>query len=381
MNKLPAEYYDLNFHRDSSDILRIRLAGKWKIGNDLPKIDFLSEELERHPLIREIRFDALQVTQWDTGLLVFLVDVNRIAEKRGIKVCGDDLPEGIRRLFKLAVSVSEHKKEEKSKTYFFSLAVIGIRAKEMGTDALKFFEFIGNCFLSFVRLFRGKVRLQRTDFFLILQDCGPNALPIITLISVLVGLILAFVGAIQLKMFGAQIFVANLVGLGMAREMGAMMAAIIMAGRTGAAFAAQLGTMRVNEEIDALTTLGISPMDFLVLPRVIALTLMMPLLCIYANLMGIVGGGIVGVFMLDISPRAYFIQTREAVPLIHFAVGIIKSGVFGVLVAVAGCMRGMECGQSAGAVGDATTRAVVTAIVWIIVSDALLTFMFSVLKI
>jgi phospholipid/cholesterol/gamma-HCH transport system permease protein len=380
MDKSSAEY-ELNFHQDSSHTLRIRIAGKWNIGNGLPMPERVFEELENDSRIREIRFDISDVTQWDSGLLVFLVEVNRLAEKKDIKVWTEDLPEGVRRLLELAAAVPEQTDIGKSEKPSFWIAVIGIRVQELGAGILKFFEFLGNVFLSFGRLFQGKVRLQRTDFFLILQECGPKALPIITLISVLVGLILAFVGAIQLKMFGAQIYVANLVGLGMAREMGAMMAAIIMAGRTGAAFAAQLGTMRVNEEIDALTTVGISPMDFLVLPRIISLTIMMPLLCVYADLMGILGGALVGVFMLDISPAAYFIQTREAVPPIHFAVGIIKSGVFGVLVAVAGCMRGMECGQSAGAVGDATTRAVVTAIVWIIVSDALLTVIFSVLDI
>lgn len=376
-----SEEYELNFHRESSHTLQVRLSGKWKIGNGLPNQERILDELEKEPGIRKIKLDTNDVTQWDSGLLVYLVEVNRIAEKRDIKICKEGLTDGVRSLFELAAAVPEQTDSGKLGKSSFWIATIGIRAQELGRDTVKFFEFIGNVFLSLGRLFQGKVRLQRTDFFLILQDCGPRALPIITLISILVGLILAFVGAIQLKMFGAQIYVANLVGLGMAREMGAMMASIIMAGRTGAAFAAQLGSMRVNEEIDALTTAGISPMDFLVLPRIISLTIMMPLLCIYANLMGIIGGGFVGVFMLDISPVAYFIQTREAVPLIHFAVGIIKSAVFGVLVAVAGCMRGMECGQSAGAVGDATTKAVVTAIVWIIVSDALLTVMFSILDI
>jgi phospholipid/cholesterol/gamma-HCH transport system permease protein len=378
MDNLSAEY-ELDFHRDSSHTLRIRLAGQWKTGKGLPKQEIVSKELENDPRIRKIRFDTSDVTQWDTGLLVFLVEVNRLAQKRDIEVYKDDLPDGIRRLFELAAAVPEQTDTGKSERTSSWLALIGIRIQKLGRDALRFFEFIGSVFISFTGLFYGKVRLQRTDFFLILQECGPKALPIITLISLLVGLILACVGAIQLRMCGAQIYVADLVGLGMAREMGAMMPAIVMAGRTGAAFAAQLGTMRVNEEIDALVTLGISPIDFLVLPRIISLTLMMPLLCIFANLMGILGGAIVGVFMLDISPLAYYIQTREAVPLIHFAVGIIKSGVFGVLVAVAGCMRGLECGQSAGAVGDATTNAVVTAIVWIIVSDALLTFIFNVL--
>jgi phospholipid/cholesterol/gamma-HCH transport system permease protein len=192
-----------------------------------------------------------------------------------------------------------------------------------------------------------------------------------------VGLILAFVGAVQLRLFGAQIYVADLVGIGMAREMGAMMTAIVMAGRTGAAFAAQLGTMEVNEEIDALKTLGMSPMEFLVLPRMLALVLMLPLLCLYADLMGIVGGGLIGVGMLDISPTEYINETISALTLTQFMAGLIKAAVFGVLVALSGCLRGMQCGRSASAVGEAATRAVVTAIVSIIVSDALLTVIYD----
>ncbi|MFW6242138.1 MAG: MlaE family ABC transporter permease, partial [Thermodesulfobacteriota bacterium] len=236
----------------------------------------------------------------------------------------------------------------------------------------------GQATLSMKRLVTGRARFRASDFLVLLQDCGPSALPIITLISVLVGLILAFVGAIQLEMFGAEIFVANLVGLGMAREMGAMMAAIIMAGRTGAAFAAQIGTMQVNEEVDALRTLGLSAVDFLVLPRLLAMGLLMPLLAIYADVMGILGGAIVGVGMLDISPAAYFQQTQESVPLHHFATGLIKSVFFGAIVALSGCMRGMRCGRSAMAVGGAATSAVVTAIVWIIVTDAAFTVLFNV---
>jgi phospholipid/cholesterol/gamma-HCH transport system permease protein len=210
-----------------------------------------------------------------------------------------------------------------------------------------------------------------------IQDVGAQALPIVSLISVLVGMILAFVGAVQLEQFGAGIYIANLVGLGMAREMGAMMTAIIMAGRTGAAFAAQIGTMQVNEEIDALRTLGVSPMEFLVVPRMVALVLMMPLLTLYSDLLGIVGGAIVGIGTLDLSPLEYYHQTRHAVPLHNFSAGLIKAGVFGVLVATAGCLRGMQCGRSASAVGEAATAAVVTGIVAIIVSDALLTIIYN----
>jgi len=155
------------------------------------------------------------------------------------------------------------------------------------------------------------------------------------------------------------------------------MAAIIMAGRTGAAFAAQLGTMQVNEEIDAYRTLGISPMEFLVLPRMLALMLMMPLLTLYADLLGILGGAVVGVGMMDLGVIEYFKQTQAALGMNDFAVGLFKGAVFGVLVAIAGCMRGMQSGRSSAAVGIAATSAVVTGIVFIIVSDSLITVIFN----
>jgi phospholipid/cholesterol/gamma-HCH transport system permease protein len=254
---------------------------------------------------------------------------------------------------------------------------VGEATLEAGKSAGEMLAFIGEAFLALGKLLRGKARFRRSDLILLIQECGAQALPIVSLVSVLVGLILAFVGAVQLRLFGAQIYVADLVGIGMAREMGAMMTAIVMAGRTGAAFAAQLGTMEVNEEIDALKTLGISPMEFLVLPRMLALVLMMPLLCLYADLMGILGGGLIGVGMLNLSPAQYYQETVSAVNLTQFALGLIKAGVFGVLVALSGCLRGMQCGRSASAVGEAATSSVVTAIVSIIVSDALLTVIYD----
>jgi phospholipid/cholesterol/gamma-HCH transport system permease protein len=200
-------------------------------------------------------------------------------------------------------------------------------------------------------------------------------LPIVSLISLLVGLILAFVGAVQLALFGAQIYIADLVGLGMTREMGGLMAAIIMSGRTGASYAAQLGTMQVNSEIDALKTMGFEPMEFLVLPRILALILIMPLLCLYADLMGIVGGALVTVSFFDVSLVEYLNRTANAVHLTDFTIGIVKCAVFGVLIALSGCMRGMQCGRSASSVGDAATSAVVTGIIFIVIADSLMTIM------
>ena len=195
------------------------------------------------------------------------------------------------------------------------------------------------------------------------------------------GVILAFVGAVQLKQFGAQIYVADLVGIAMIHDMAAMMTGIIMAGRTGAAFAAQLGTMKVTQELDAFTTMGVSPLEFLVLPRVIALILMMPLLCLYADLVGVMGGAVIGVGMLDLSWTTYFRETTNAINLTDVFGGVFKATVYGVLIALAGCLRGIQCGSSSSAVGDAATSAVVTGIVAIVVACGIFAVVFYVLGI
>jgi phospholipid/cholesterol/gamma-HCH transport system permease protein len=231
--------------------------------------------------------------------------------------------------------------------------------------------FVGEITASFARLATLRARFRRSDLVLFVQECGAEALPIVTLISLLVGMILAFVGAVQLRQFGAAIYVADLVAIAMAREMGALMVGIIMAGRTGAAYAAQLGTMKVTEEIDALMTLGLPPMDFLVLPRALALFLMMPLLCLYADAVGMVGGAFVAVGMLDIGALQYFQELARSLRAQDVVLGVVKSSVFGVLVAYAGCRCGMESGRSAAAVGGAATKAVVTAIVLLVVADGL----------
>jgi phospholipid/cholesterol/gamma-HCH transport system permease protein len=259
--------------------------------------------------------------------------------------------------------------------------MVGASAIGSYRSAIEMVGFIGDATITFAKFLVGKATFRRVDLFLLLQECGAQALPVVSLISILLGLILGFVGAIQLKMFGAQLFVADVVAIGMVRVMGAIMTGIIMAGRTGAAFAAQLGTMEVNEEIDALKTLGISPMEFLVLPRMIALIIMMPLLCVYSDLLGILGGLIVGVGMLDLGFTEYLNRTQEALTLTTFGVGLFHSAVFGVLVALSGCLRGMQCERSASAVGYAATSAVVTSIVSLIVATAIITFVCQVLGI
>jgi phospholipid/cholesterol/gamma-HCH transport system permease protein len=231
--------------------------------------------------------------------------------------------------------------------------------------------FMGESVVALLKLARGRAQFRWPDMFQAMQECGPQALGIVALINFLIGLILAFVGATELANFGAAIYTADLVAVAATREMGCIMTGIILCGRTGAAFAAQLGTMKVNQEIEAFQTFGISPFEFLVLPRMLALILMVPLLCVFADLIAITGGFLVSTLMLDIAPRVYLARTVESISLVGFLLGIFKGSFFGVIIALTGCLRGLQCGTNAAAVGLATTSAVVTGITWIIASDGI----------
>jgi phospholipid/cholesterol/gamma-HCH transport system permease protein len=316
---------------------------------------------------------ASKLNNWDSVLLTFLNKLRTLCLEGQVSLQTPDLPTGVQRLLALAAAVPERKGARREDLRAPVLERIGDRSLSAVQSVNTMLAFVGEVFLAFLKLFRGKAQFRRSDLLQVIQRTGADALPIVSLISLLVGLILAFVGAVQLKIFGAQIYVASLVAIAMMRVMGAIMTGIIMAGRTGAAYAAELGTMQVNEEVDALQTLGISPIEFLVLPRVLGLSLMMPLLGIFADFMGMAGGLIVGVFMLDISFMQYYNQTVSSVSLIHFWIGLITSSVFGVLVALTGCLKGIQCGRSAMAVGQVTTSAVVSGIISIIVATAIIT--------
>jgi len=353
----------------------LTLSGTWNLQGARPTGDRVMPRLAGAS--GRLRFQCKELAGWDSSLPLFLREIEGRVDRHALTVDRSALPEGVRRLLELAESGSEGGRNAAAQSPPAFLARIGaaaLRRLDWFAEAL---AFLGGTTRAASRMLRGRARWRHEDLAGFLQDCGPRALPIVSLIALLVGLILAFIGAMQLQTFGVQIYVANLVGIGMARDMGAMMTGIILAGRTGAAYAAQLGTMQVNEETDALRTLGIDPLEFLVLPRLLALVLMMPLLCSYADLMGMIGGGLVCVSLFDITPLQYLQQTREAVPLHHFTGGLVKATVYGVVVALAGCHRGLACGRSAAAVGEATTAAVVTSIVWIVVWCAILTVLYN----
>jgi phospholipid/cholesterol/gamma-HCH transport system permease protein len=371
---------EITLKRQKDGELLLVLSGSWRLASSLPSADEVLKQIDIGQ-VQRIAFETGELNEWDSGLLTFLIKVNQFCSRNKIQVETAGLPEGARRLLKLAAAVPEREGARKKPGKETLLDLIGAKAIAFYRSTVEMVDFLGEASIAFGRLLTGRAAFRRSDLVYLLQECGAQALPIVSLISVLVGLILAFVGAIQLKMFGAQIFVADVVGIGMVRIMGAVMTGVIMSGRTGAAFAAQIGTMQVNEEIDAFQTLGISPMEFLVLPRMLALVIMMPLLCLYSDLMGIVGGLVVCMGMLDLSLTEYLNRTREAVTMTYLCIGLFHSAVFGVLVAMAGCLRGMQCGRSASAVGEATTSAVVTSIVAIVVATAIITFACQVLGI
>jgi phospholipid/cholesterol/gamma-HCH transport system permease protein len=360
----------LNQTGDKAEVI---LLGDWVIEQQAPDTAFIFKE----PVHKLIYIDANNLGDWDSRLITFLVKLKKHTLEQNIDLDLSGLPEGAQRLVNLALAVEEREGARKRSTRESIVTRTGSGTLDIYARLKSLLGFIGEITLSFGRFFRGKANYQRSDLWVTVQETGAEAFPIVSLISFLVGAILAFVGVVQLVKFGAGIYVADLVAVGVVREMGAIMTGIIMAGRTGAAFAAQLGTMKVNEETDALTSMGIDPIDYLVLPKLIALIIMLPLLSIYANFLGILGGAWVSLTILDVSAYQYFVQTLQSVSLIDFLGGLLKATVYGVLIAIAGCRCGMECGNSAAAVGIATTSAVVSGIVAIVVSNAIMNILYT----
>ena len=350
----------------------LKVSGHWVTKARTQSAESLLSDLGKQSL-KHLKIQCDELVDWDSRLPSFLLKIADYCAKQSIDFDIEQLPDGAKSLLHLALAVPERSGARRHEQAPSTLENIGRNIIALRKGSLDLISFIGEVIVAGWAMLKGKARFCMIDLFIFIQDVGPNGFPIVSLISLLVGLILAFVGALQLSMFGAQIYIADLVALGTVREMGPLMTAIIMSGRTGAAYAAQLGTMQVNSEIDALKTMGISPMEFLVMPRMLALVLMMPLLTLYADLMGIVGGALVAVNAFDVSLSQYYHEIIKAVDLDDFIVGFFKSIVFAIFIAIAGCMRGMACGRSASAVGDSATAAVVDSIVYLVVSDSLIT--------
>jgi phospholipid/cholesterol/gamma-HCH transport system permease protein len=350
------------------------LSGQWGQAQGIPDVHSILNSLKAGSTV--LALDGSGIAHWDTTLAAFLKSLERSLTDKGIKLIADPLPKGVARLMSLIRNAKP------------SPVVVKVKpniAERLGGWGYGIFGrivawlwLVGMCFFALTKLVLHKQRVPLSDILDQIIECGPRALGIVTLLSFLIGGILAFVGVVQLRIFGAEIYMADLVGMGMLLEMGALMTGIILAGRAGASFAAAIGTMQTNEEVDALQTLGFDPIEFLVMPRVLALTLMAPILALYADLLGILGGAGVAWAMLDISPPSFFAEMAGAVHISDAVKGLIKATAFGLVVSIAGCLRGIECGRSAQAVGQATTSAVVTSIVLIVLADSFLTVLYFV---
>ncbi len=371
----------LDIHRGEADALIVELAGDWRTEHGPPELHLVREKLVGDSGLSRLTFDTAGLTAWSSGLIVFFLQCRDLCRTLNRIFDRNSLPAGAQRLMELAAVGASNPPALTVEPALNVVEKTGFAGFRLAEAVRANVSFIGDCTLALGRWMGGRSRFRRQDTLWLAQQCGVNALPIVALIAFLVGLILAFVGSVQLERFGASIYVADLVAIALTREMGCLMTAIIMCGRTGAAFAAQLGTMRVNQELDAFTVFGISPLDFLVLPRVLALLVMMPLLTVFADLVGMAGGFAVAMLMLNLSPVEYWQETVRALSLTQFTTGLVKSVAFGLIVGVTGCLRGLQCGANAASVGQATTSAVVTGITWIIIADALFAVLFNVLGI
>jgi phospholipid/cholesterol/gamma-HCH transport system permease protein len=354
----------------------VKVGGDWRLSEPVPSWTGLLGKRTA----TDVRVVPEDLGKWDTSLVLFLMHGRAWCAASKNDFHAEALPENLQRLLRQVAGMGAPKPMAQASVKS-SWRLAGSLAKKGASHAKEIVSFVGECTLGFMSAVKKPCRFRWMDCLVEMQQCWASSLPIVSLVSFLVGVILAFQAAIQLRQFGAAIFVADLVGLAVVREMGPMMAAVIVAGGTGAGFAAQLGNMKVDEEIDALETLGISSVDFLALPRLLAVTVMMPILALYANVLGILGGMFVSATMLDIPAAAYWVETQARVGLSDVTSGLIKSLFFGLAVGLAGCLRGMKCDRSAAGVGTATSLAVVTGIMLIVMADALFALIFNVLGI
>jgi phospholipid/cholesterol/gamma-HCH transport system permease protein len=361
-----------HLHRASGHNV-LHLGGDWITQSGrIP--EFAGKDLNDSKPGETLVFDPTDLGRWDSGLIAFLWDVNRAATAAGLAIDGIALPESARKLLSLLPAITAKAQSARSRG-FRPLHWLGGLTLSMFSAIGELSELLAATVMGGLRAAASKALIRSADLFSDVSAAGPSALTIVSVVNFLIGAILAFVGALQLRRFAADIFVANLVGLALVREMAAVMTAIVMAGRTGGAYAARIATMRGNEEIDALQVVGIPVSDYLILPSVLALVLTMPLLYLYGCLVGMFGGFVVAISMLDITSLGFLHQTLDAIPLDQFVFGFIKTIAFAIMIGVTSCRVGLRAGRSAADVGIAATRAVVIGIVGVIAMDALFAVM------
>ena len=365
--------------RVARDSLVVVLGGDWSLEQRAPRFRDLVDRLSiTKDTIKSVSFHAAELGSWDSSLLIFLRQCREYCDEQTLEFDTSTLPEQVPRLLALAHAVPE-RVQANAPTRSSFVTRVGAAAIDGWYDLFAAIHFAGEIAVALAGVPTRRVHMRWRQFWVVVQTNSSGALPIVALIALLVGVIIAFLGVVVLKRFGAGYYVSYLVGFGMLREMAALMTGIIIAGRTGAAFAAELGSMKITEEIDAYVTLGISPIEHLVLPRVLGLFVMMPLLTIYADVIGILGGMFVSAALLDLSFKQFLSGMLSAVTLGDALLGVFKGAIYGLVVGLAGCMKGLQGGSDAGAVGRSATAAVVLSITLIILANAVVDWLAALL--
>ncbi len=368
--------------RSSDEALVTVLSGDWSLEDQTPRFDSLVDgNAASAKSVRVLTFDSQSLGTWDSSLLVFLEQAQAYCNAQDLELDQSGLPEQVSRLLTLSRAVPEREATVDDPAKPSLIARIGQGSINIWTDVESTITFAGQVAIAAAQLPTGKVPMRWREFWVVVQSNSSGALPIVTLIALLVGVIIAFLGVVVLERFGAGYYTSYLVGFGMLREMGALMTGIIMAGRTGAGFAAELGSMKITEEIDAFVTLGISPVEHLVLPRMLGIFFMMPLLTLYADFVGIVGGMVVSISLLDLSAQQFIGGLLYVMTLADALLGVFKGLIFGLIIGFSGCLRGLQTGSDAGAVGRAATSAVVLGITLIILANAIIDWLAALLDI
>lgn len=355
------------------------IDGDWTIATAVGLRALLEDRLSRAR--GPLAFDLARVGRIDTvGAWVLLSAARKAARRTGGQVPLANLRKETEQLMRAVVATPEPSVPAAPRRRFIEIVEhVGRATVEVITDAYQLIGFLGLVVVQFGRLLLDPRRLRMTAFVSHLEQTGLNALPIIGLLSFLIGVVLAYQGATQLRPFGAEIFTVNLLAVSILRELGILITAIIVAGRSGSAFTAQIGTMAVNQEVDAMRIIGVDPLDTLVMPRVMALVVALPLLNIFANLMGLAGGAVMCGVLLDIQFAQFLTQLQGAVDQTQFWVGFVKAPVFAFVIALVGCFEGLRVSGSAESVGRLTTQSVVMSIFLVIVLDALFSIAFGIL--
>lgn len=359
----------------AGETLVVRVGGEWQITSKWPEWKAVLGDVRP----RQVRFEADGLESWDSSLALFLNEVRSWAEPAGVALEWGTLPPAVAELAGiLAQRAALTSTPRPGLPDLFTF--VGSAWVALWKETKDLARLVGECAFSIGRFFRGQAQFRWRDCLQEMQECGVMSLPIVGLISFLVGVTLAYMGSLIVRQYGGDVWIADMVGVAMTREMGPLMMAIVLAGRTGAAFAATLGNMKANEEIDALDTLGVSPIDFLVMPRMVALCAMMPFLALYADTMGILGGMLITALPpLNIPPALYYAEMQTIVDLSDINTGLIKAATFGLLIGLSGCLRGLQAERSAAGVGQAATRAVVTALLLIVVANSIYAVVFDIL--